>query len=184
MVTRPVDEAPLLLGMGSPQQEDHPLAVGVDPLYDPVGEGFPAQMGMGVGHARLHRQHRIEQQHPLGGPGLQEAVTGCDKTRQIPLHLLVDVDQGGRRAHPGQHGEAEAVGLIRPVIGVLSQDHHLDTVQLGQLEGIEHLGGRGVNHLARFPLLPDGRQGCLEIVLLFLRTDHILPGQHASLLSL
>ena len=96
-----------------------------------------------------------------------------------------------RTGHPpaflfitGQGSIDQAVRLIRSVIGVLPQDHHLDTVQLGQFEGIEHLGRRRIDDLARFPLLPDGRQGCLEIVLLFLRADHILPGQHASLLSL
>ncbi len=101
VMTLPVDEATLLLGMGPPQQEDHPLTAGIDLLDDPVSEGLPAQMGMGVGLARLDRQHGIEQQHSLSGPGLQKAVTGCDKTRQIPLHLLIDVDQRGGVRTPG-----------------------------------------------------------------------------------
>lgn len=42
--------------------------------------------------------------------------------------------------------------LIGTVVGVLAQDHHLDLIQLGQLEGIEHIGGWRVDHLARFPL--------------------------------
>ncbi|MNH21320.1 hypothetical protein D3C79_811250 [compost metagenome] len=75
------------------------------------------------------------------------------------------------------------MGLVRAVIGVLPQDHHLDLIQLGQLEGIEHLGGGGIDHLTRFPLLPDGRQGCLEIVLLFLRANHVSPGHHTTLLN-
>jgi hypothetical protein len=29
-------------------------------------------------------------------------VIGCDKTRQIPLHLLVDVDEGGGVRTPGK----------------------------------------------------------------------------------
>ena len=124
----------------------------------PVGEGLPAEMGVGVGHARLYRQHRIEQQHPCLAQDSRKTVIRCDKTRQILLHLLVDIHQGGACA-PGQHREAEAVGLIRAVIGILAQDRHLDLVQLGQLEGVEDLGRRRIDHLARFPLGPDGRQG-------------------------
>ncbi len=56
----PVDETPLLLGMGAPEQEDHALTAGIDLLDHPVGEGFPAQMCVGVGLAGLHRQYGIE----------------------------------------------------------------------------------------------------------------------------
>lgn len=71
MVARPVDEAPFLLGMSAPQQEDNSLAMGIDPLDDPIGKGLPPQVGVRVRHARLYRQHRIEQQHSLSGPGFR-----------------------------------------------------------------------------------------------------------------
>ena len=73
--------------------------------------------------------------------------------------------------------------LIGAVVGILPQDHHLDLIQLGQLEGIEHIGSWRVDHLARFPLGSDSCQRTLEIVLLFLRANHITPGQHPGLLT-
>ena len=55
MVARPVDEAPFLLGMSAPQQEDDSLAMGIDPLDDPIGKGLPPQVGVRVRHTRLYR---------------------------------------------------------------------------------------------------------------------------------
>ena len=55
MVSAPVNEASLLLGMGPPQQKDHSLTAGIDLLDNPVCEGPPTQWGVGGGHPRVYR---------------------------------------------------------------------------------------------------------------------------------
>ena len=103
------------------------------------------------------------------------------KTRQIPLHLLVDVDEGRRRAHSGQDGEAEAVRLVRAVIGILPQDHHLDVIQLGQFEGIEPRSPGMITLPASRSALTVARVS-MKYACSFLRTNH-LSGQHTRLSS-
>lgn len=93
IVALAVDETTLLLGVGTPQQEHHTLTTGIDLLDDPIGKGLPSQMGVGMGLTGLHRQHSVEQQDTLFGPGFEKAVIGCDETWQVTLHLFIDVDQ-------------------------------------------------------------------------------------------
>ena len=77
-------------------------------------------------------QHAVEQQHPLVGPGREVSVV----RRLDPLvvaELAVDVLQAAReRTNVALDREAEADGVPRRRVGVLSDDQHLD---LGQWPG-------------------------------------------------
>ncbi len=114
MMALPIDKTPLLLGMGAPQQEHHPVAAGIDLLDDPVGKGLPPKMSMRVSLTGLHRQHGIEQQYPLLGPGFEETVIRCDETWQVSLHLFIDVDQRGGVRTPGRTEKQRPCAWLGP----------------------------------------------------------------------
>ena len=54
------------MGVRAPQQEDYSFQVAAQPLDHSIGEALPAPVLVGVGLVGTHRQHRVEQQHPLG----------------------------------------------------------------------------------------------------------------------
>lgn len=80
-----------------------------------------------------HRKARIEQQDAAVGPrGKETAVVGWGFERGVVLlEGLVHVLEGRRRAGGWADGEAEAVGLVDVVVGVLAQDDGFHCVEGG-----------------------------------------------------
>ena len=162
-----VDEPGLGPGMAAPEHENHRARIlGHDPpghhMDDGVGQGLPAQPGVGPGPAQLRGQHGIEQQHALARPAPE--VSGgvaalCGILPKVPGDLLEDIAQRGRRGHPVGHGKGQPVGLSRAVVRVLSQDDHAHGLGRGQLQGVKDLTARRAQGVARRPggTLQQGR---------------------------
>ena len=75
-----------------------------------------------------HRQARVKHQHATIRPwGQQPTVLGwgCEG-RVVLLDGGVNVLQGGRRGSGWADGEAEPVGLVQIVVGVLTEDDGFD----------------------------------------------------------
>ena len=75
-----VDNGAFFLCVAAPQHEYQVLAPFVEHGNHVVGEGFPAQRGVGMSLAGAHGEHGVEQQHALFCPALQVAVFGNLKT--------------------------------------------------------------------------------------------------------
>ena len=69
-----VDQRLLLARRRSPQNEDHPLALRIDRLDHPIGEGLPTLLLMRRRRSSPHCQRCIEQEHAGTSPGLKVAV--------------------------------------------------------------------------------------------------------------
>ena len=114
---------------------------------------------MAVGLARLHSQHRVEEEDALPGP-VDEAAVLSGRQTQIGLPLPVDVCQRGRQLDAGGHRKGQAVGLPRPVIGVLAQNHHLHLVRGRQREGGKQVRpGREDRRFCVGPVHPRHQRG-------------------------
>jgi len=114
---------------------------------------------MGPGLAPPHGQRCVQKQHPLIRPGFQTAV-GRDGDAQIPDQLPEDVLQRWRLGHPSGHGKGQAVGLPRPVVGILPQEHHLGLGVGSALQRFEDLVHIGVDRAVAVLLdqkLPQGQ---------------------------
>lgn len=82
---------------------------------------------------RAHRQAGVDHEHAPLCPGDEKAavVGGCDKVGVALFDALVDVDEGGGCACGWSDGEAEAVGLVVVVVGVLADYYCFDGVEGG-----------------------------------------------------
>ena len=118
MMLLSVYHAPFFLGMATPEQENNAFTFLVELGNHMIGKTLPTKIGMGMGLARLDRQDRIKQQHALLGPRDQVTMVGDAKSRNILDQLLVDIDQRRRGLDARTDRKAEAMGLIRPVIGI------------------------------------------------------------------
>ena len=63
-----VNECPLLLGIGSPKDEDEVLTLFGQATYGSIGKLLPPLTLVGTCLMGLHREGSIEQQHPLACP--------------------------------------------------------------------------------------------------------------------
>ena len=79
-----------------------------------------------------------------------------DRHAEVARQLLVDVDERRRDAHPAVDREAQPVGLLRAVVRILAEDHHLGVGVRREVERGEHLVVRRVHHVRR-PLGGDER---------------------------
>jgi hypothetical protein len=86
-----------------------------------------------VGLVRAHRQAGVDHEHAPLCPGDEKAavVGGCDEVGVTLFDALVDVDEGGGCACGWSDGEAEAVGLVVVVVGVLANYYCFDGVEGG-----------------------------------------------------
>ncbi len=177
MVAVAVDKVAFLLRVRAPQQEHHAFAVLIQGGDHLIGKGFPAQVGVRVRAAAFHRQHGVEQQHPLFSPALQVAVIRAFEAGNVGRQLFIHVHQRRRRRHAGAHREREAVRLIGPVIRILAEDDDLDVRQLGIAESVEHVLLRWINGLTGLTFSGNKGERFNKIGLLFLFADHVMPGE-------
>ena len=112
------------------------LALGGQGTDGGIGEGLPAQRGMAVGLMGTDRQGGVEQQYALFGPAC-EVATQRDGCAEVLLNLLEDVLQRRGKQHTVLYGEAQPMCLAWLMVGVLSDDDHLDLVEGTEVEGIE-----------------------------------------------
>jgi hypothetical protein len=86
---------------------------------------------MRVGFALSHRQARVQQQNATISPGRQQAalVRRSLVIRVLFLEGFVDVLEGRRSGVRWTDGEAEAVGLVGAVVGILACDDNFDGVE-------------------------------------------------------
>jgi len=177
VVTLRINDAAFLLRMRSPQQKNHALTVRIDGINHPVSKRLPAKPRVRVCFARLNGQYRIQQHYPLRGPALQKTVLRALKAVDILFKLFIHIKQRGRDGHARQHRKSQAVRLILSVIGILTQNHHLDIAQFCQFKRVKHIFLWRINGHARGPLLRNRLQRLFEIGFLFLICQHVVPDQ-------
>ena len=163
----------LLLGVVAPQHVHDLLLVGGDGADHGVREGFPSLAGMRGGAVGTDGQHRVEQQHPLFGPAVEIAAGGNGGSRVV-VNLLEDVAERGRKGNPVVHREAEAVGLPVAVVGVLSDDDHLQGVERAFVEGAEDVAAAREDAL-RGIFLPHEGGEVVEVGLVEFGSQNRLP---------
>ncbi len=137
-MARSVDQDAFLLRIAAPEHENDGIFSGIDGTNNGIGEDLPAVALVGVGHVRAHRQHGIEQQHPLFCPGDEVAIIGDAKTH-VAAQLFEDVNKRRRWLNAWAHGETETVGLIIVVVGVLAQQEDVCVLVRSQFQGGEDI---------------------------------------------
>jgi len=137
-------------GEVAPQEKDQVLLPVRKCPDHGIGEPLPADPTVGPGLAMFYGQHSVQEEYPLTGPMGQIAMPGMAKG-EIALKFLVDIDQGCRDPDAFRDGEAETHGLARLMIGILSEDDHLDLVKWGRIKGIEDQGTGRVDCFAVLP---------------------------------
>ena len=121
-----------LLRRGSPSEKDHTprshLGHGVDDL---LCEELPPFARMRVGLVAANSEARVYHEDAIVCPGGQEPafLRRLFEVRIVFLQRDVDVAERGRGGGGRAHGEAEAVGLVGIVVGILTCDDSLDGVE-------------------------------------------------------
>src|SRR5712692_5938515 len=122
------DQRSLLLGLTSPQHEDHPRLLRSNQLDNTIGKSLPAASLMRIGLVRPDREDRVDHEDALSGPGLQIPIIR-DLASNIFLEFPIDISQReGQRPNGGLHGETEAMGMTRSWIWILADEQHPDLV--------------------------------------------------------
>ena len=68
---------------------------------------------------------------------------------EVVFDFREDVLQRGRHRHAGAHRKAQTVGLARPVIRILAQDHHFHRIERRGIHRRKNFGTRRIDALAR-----------------------------------
>ena len=94
LVAGSINDGAFFLGVAAPEQKDAGLLPVRKFFYHPVSELLPAFTLVRRRLMTLDCKDTVEQQHPLGGPGLKTAMSEifCSKTK-VSLNLLIDVLQ-------------------------------------------------------------------------------------------
>ncbi|MNV18488.1 hypothetical protein D3C71_1093140 [compost metagenome] len=171
-----IDQLLLALRMGAPQHEHQMWLLLADHFNDPVSEKLPTLVLVRIGVCALDGHGGVEHQHALFGPALQVTVAG-DVDVQVALQLFVDVHQRRRRRYARLHREAQAMGLARAVVRVLSEDHDFDLVQWRGIECVEDHRARWIDLLAGRPLLLQKVSQLCHVGLVEFGTQGLLPAR-------
>src|SRR5204863_1141090 len=94
---------------------------------------------------------------------------------EVALQLLVDVDQARRRSDALADREAQAVGLARPVIGILPQDDDPHLFQRSQVERPEPLAAGREDALARLLLADQPAPKRAHVIAVELAFERLQP---------
>ena len=144
---RVLDQSFFRLGIVAPQQEYHRLFPLIQQADHIICELLPALSPVRIGLTGADGEHSVQKQHTVLGPVGQLSVLSKVVNAHIFLDLFKYIDQRGRRRNSLTHGKAQAVCLIRPVVGILPQDHSLDICIGGVFEGVEDIIHAGVDGL-------------------------------------
>ena len=102
-MVRLCDQQPFLLGLPSPQYEDHRSLLRGNQLNNTISESLPAPSLVRISLAGLDRENRIEHKDTLSSPGFQIPVIG-NPASNIVMEFSVNVSQGeGQRPDGGLH---------------------------------------------------------------------------------
>ena len=142
---RIVQHAALASGEAAPEQEDHRPVHFIHGTDDGIRELLPALVLVGCSGMGPDGEYGVQQEYALFGPGSETAVIR-DLEPHIVMQLLVDILQGGWDIHPFLYREAEPVSLPRFVIGILTDDHHLHPGKGRQMQGVEDVLCRRIDH--------------------------------------
>ena len=102
-------------------------------INDFLRELLPPVIRMAICLVRAHRETGVEKEDSAVCPwGEEAAVLGRrGESRVVVFEGYVNVFQGGWRGDGGANGEAETVGLVEVVVGVLADDDDFDGVEGG-----------------------------------------------------
>ena len=115
------------LGRCTPEHIYNGAVLGIDSLQDGIRELLPAMVPVGIGlMCSDDCQDRIEEQDALFRPGCQTAVIR-NPASQVIMKFLINIDQRRRDLGARLDRKAKPVGLVVPMIGILSQDDCLDS---------------------------------------------------------
>lgn len=146
-ITRSINHCALLLRIATPQHIDNTLlALGNKPHHR-IGKSFPASSCVRSCLVRPDGQNSVEHQHSLFRPAV-EISTQRHGLTHIISHLLEDIAQRWRKIHSIIHREAQAIGLSVSVIGILTDNHHLQVIEWAFIEGTKYIS-RSRKYLAR-----------------------------------
>ena len=172
-VARVVQHGRLGLGRCSPEHIDDRPVLSVHSLQDRVCELFPAVSAMGIGLVGPDCQDGIEKEHALSGPFDQVSVVG-HITAQVVVELIEDIDQGRRRRAARADGEAHAVCLPLPVIGILPQNDNSYIGERCLVQGIEEILGGRIDRVGFVLILHKGKE--ISVILFGkLRPERLQP---------
>ena len=121
-----------LLRRRAPSQEDYAIGPNLRHSVNHfLRKKLPPLALMRVGLALSHRQTCVEQQNATISPWRQQAtlVRRSFVIRVLFLESFVDVLEGRRSGVGWTDGEAEAVGLVGAVVGILACDDNFDGVE-------------------------------------------------------
>gem|GEM_PF-289536 len=110
-----------------------------------MGAGAFTALGLLIaGTVRADGQGGVEQQHALVGPTREVAARGA-RSAEVVGDLFEDVLKRGGKGRAVLHREAEPVGLAGFVVGVLTDDDHLDAVEGTVRKGVEDVRPGGID---------------------------------------
>ena len=140
-------QRPFLLGMSSPQYEDHPRLLRGNQLDNMIGESLPPPPLMRIGLVRPDRENRVEHEHALSGPWLQIAIIR-DRAPKVFMKIPKDVSQRERYGlNVRLHGETETMRMARGWIWILADQEHLDLVIRCDGQCVKDIPGSRQNRL-------------------------------------
>ena len=172
-MTVAVDESTFLLRVGAPEDEHQVFTLFGQGADGCIGKFFPALALVRTRLVGSHCQGGVQQQYSLFGPAGQVACGG-DGQPQVALNLLEDVLQRRREGDAVVHREAEAMGLSRSMIGILSQDDHFHPVERTQVERVENKFAGGIDRCG-LVFLPHKVGQADEVVLVEFRHQVLFP---------
>lgn len=118
-----------LLRRHPPRQKHHALRPHPrHSVNDLLRKPLPSMVRVAVRLVRTDRETGIQHEDAAIGPGGEEAAVsgGRGEVGVVFFDGRVDVFEGGRGGGGGPDGEAEAVGLVEVVVGVLAEDNGFD----------------------------------------------------------
>ena len=105
-----------------------------------MGQLLPAEVFVAIGLTCGDRQHSVQQEHALGGPGAE--VSGLRGLAEVVDHFFVDIVQAsGQGADTRFDGERQTMRVAGCRVWVLAEDHHAHRTRRASLKGRETLGG-------------------------------------------
>lgn len=116
----------------APSKEHYPIGSNSSNEIDNfLCELLPSLVGMAVGLVGTNSEACVEHQNATLGPRREKPtfISWRLEVRIVNLDSLVDIDQRRWGSDRGSDGEAQAMGLVMIVIGILANNYHFNGVQ-------------------------------------------------------